>query len=54
MMPEGKPLSRRARLRVLLSRIEDSWIGDLLGAASIFGALWIGLVLADAMAGGRL
>jgi hypothetical protein len=25
-------------------RIEDSWVGDLIGVVSLFGLLWIGLV----------
>lgn len=27
-------------------RIEDSWVGDLIGVVSLFGLLWIGLVAA--------
>ena len=27
-------------------RIEDSWVGDLIGAVSLFAMLWIGLVAA--------
>jgi hypothetical protein len=41
-------------LRVFLARIEGCWIGDAIGAACLFGALWVGLVLADALAGGGL
>ena len=43
--------SRRARLRVFLARIEGCWIGDAIGVACLFGSLWLGLVLADALAG---
>ena len=42
-------LSRRARLRLLWNPIETSWIGDAIGVASLFGSLWLGLVLADAL-----
>ncbi len=48
------PLSRRARLRLLWNRIETSWIGDAIGAVCLFGSLWLGLVLADALTGGAL
>lgn len=53
-VPPLPRLTRRARLRVLLTRIEGCWIGDAIGAACLFGALWVGLVLADALAGGGL
>lgn len=52
MMAHLKPLSRRARMRVLWNRIENCWVGDLIGAVSIFGSFWLGLVLAHAMTGG--
>lgn len=54
MMPMGKPLSRRARLRVLINRIENSWVGDLIGWVSIFGMLWLGLLFGHAVQGGGL
>ncbi len=31
------------KLRDALRRLDDSWIGDLLGALSLFGLLYIGL-----------
>lgn len=39
-------------VRIWSNRIEHSWVGDLIGAVSIFGSFWLGLVLAHAMAGG--
>lgn len=30
-------------LRRAVARVEDSWAGDVLGAASLFGLLWLGL-----------
>lgn len=39
-------------LRICLIRTEDSWIGDLIGVVSIFGSLWIGLLIGHAMSGG--
>lgn len=53
-VPPLPRLTRRARLRVFLARIEGCWTGDAIGAACLFGALWVGLVLADALAGGGL
>lgn len=41
-------------MRVLWDRIEHSWVGDLIGVVSLFGSLWIGLLLAHAMTGGAL
>lgn len=39
-------------LRIWSNRIENCWVGDLIGVVSIFGSLWLGLVLAHAMTGG--
>jgi hypothetical protein len=58
MMAHAKALSWRARMRVLWTRIENCWIGDVIGdvigVVALFGSLWVGLVLADALAGGAL
>lgn len=50
MMAHAKALSWRARMRVLWTRIESGWIG----VVALFGSLWAGLMLADALAGGAL
>ena len=34
-----------------VARLEDHWLGDLIGAVSLFGALWILLVLGHALGG---
>lgn len=47
-------MSWRARMRVLWTRIENGWIGDVIGVVALFGSLWVGFVLADALAGGAL
>lgn len=39
-------------IRIWSNRIENSWLGDLIGCACLFGSLWLGLVLAHAMTGG--
>jgi len=31
-------------LRRLVRALDDHWLGDLIGVASLFGLLWIGLV----------
>lgn len=31
-----------------LARLEDHWLGDLIGVVSLFGILWAGLVLGHA------
>lgn len=54
MMAHAKALSWRARLRVLMNRMESGWIGDVIGVVALFGSLWVGLMLADALAGGAL
>ena len=41
----------RRMLRALRA-LEDSWIGDALGVLSLFGLLWIGLLLAHVFGGG--
>ena len=38
-----------ARLKRALARIEEHWLGDLIGAVSLFGGLWMGLFLGYAM-----
>jgi len=38
-------------IRIWSNRIEHSWVGDLIGVVSIFGSLWLGLLLAHAMSG---
>lgn len=53
-MVHAKALSWRARMRVLWNRIENGWIGDVIGVVALFGSLWVGFVLADALAGGAL
>ena len=35
-----------ARLRALNARLENSWIGDLIGCLSLFALLYIGLLAA--------
>jgi len=30
-------------IRRTIRRIDDHWIGDLVGAACLFGGLWLGL-----------
>jgi hypothetical protein len=43
--PHSSP-NRRSPMRKLrdaLRRLDDSWIGDLLGAISLFGLLYLGL-----------
>lgn len=37
-----------ARLKRALARIEDHWLAELIGAASIFALLWAGLLLGHA------
>lgn len=34
-----------ARLITVLARLDDHWIGDLIGAVCLFGMLWGGLFL---------
>lgn len=38
--------SRRAGWCRLVRRLNDSLLGDLIGAACLFGTLWIGLIAA--------
>ena len=38
--------------RVTNARIDNSWLGDLIGAVSLFGSLWLGLLIGHAMSGG--
>ena len=34
-----------ARMITAMRRLDDHWIGDLIGAVSLFGILWGGLFL---------
>lgn len=54
MMVHAKVPSWRARMRVLWTRIESGWIGDVIGVVSLFGTLWLGLLLGHALQGGGL
>ena len=38
-----------SHLKHLNARIEDSWLGDVLGCASLFGMLVVGLLIAGAL-----
>lgn len=44
-----EPLSRPGRLLRALRALEDHWLGDLIGALSLFAALWLGLVAGAVM-----
>ncbi len=35
-----------------LARLDNHWIGDLIGAVSLFGLLWVGLLAAHVFGGG--
>ena len=38
--------------RIWLIRTEDSWVGDLIAAASVIVTLWGGLLIGYALSGG--
>lgn len=37
-----------ARFKRAMARMEDHWLADLIGAVSLFGLLWAGLLLGAA------
>lgn len=48
----GVPAARStvwARVRRVADRIENCWIGDLIGVASLFVLLWSGLFLGEVL-----
>lgn len=46
--PDGRRSAWRRLLRVARA-LDDHWIGDLIGAASLFAALYVGLLVAWVM-----
>jgi len=37
------------RLMVASRWLDDHWIGDLIGVLSLFGGLWLGLMIAEVL-----
>lgn len=41
-----------AKISLFIARIGDSWIGDAIGVACLFGGGWVWLLLGHALTGG--